>query len=793
MNKYRLTLIFLFLWAFGIYGQEQDSLSQNIKPYTVSEIPSNLASLDQLIEEVVTSQQPTLEYQLIVDSLDLFRENLQAVIGQIDSTAEDVPLQILEIQKNRIRQFYIPLRGWTTFLEDRTEEFEAFSEEIERVNLIWGITLEELADDEAPETISDEITIRLDSLQNVEETMKQRSSELLAYQVEINQMNQLIDHVIERLDENLDSRIWARDSAPFWSLEADTLPSNHGLIQLRNILVANKKSVEEYYNLYRPSFYLHFIVFLVILVALIRIRYVSSKHEEYQDLKFLYHALSRPVLSSILVSLIFAIWVYYNEPQVVKEAVGIIALISVIGIFYGFIHQAFRWPLVVLGFIYLFNYFQSVLPVGTLFQRSWMVVGSLVVIGYTIWVIRLFKTHRPEIKYGWMRMLVNLLPFAAFLLIGSLLANIFGSVRLSRIVLAGVIDSAALAIIFFGAVRVMSNVVAFLIRTPYVQVINLVQDNYELLEKRFKQFFQFFGFVLWLRSTLVIFGFLDRIIEWVKEIWGSGLTLGSVTITVGGVLGFFIILVISWWLARILQLILKRELFDRLRVSKGVPHAISTTIYYVFIALGFLLAVSYAGFDLDQISLVIGALGVGIGFGLQNVISNFVSGLILTFERPINVGDTVEVGPLMGNVSGMGLRSSKVKTFDGSEVIVPNSNLVTNEVINWTLSDSQRRLTIPVSTAYGTDPHKVLEIMKTVVTEHPRVLQYPAPLPLFDGFGDSSLKFRVLFWVHFDESLTIKSTVGLQIYDALKEHGIDIPVPLRRITMESESGDDAES
>ena len=192
-----------------------------------------------------------------------------------------------------------------------------------------------------------------------------------------------------------------------------------------------------------------------------------------------------------------------------------------------------------------------------------------------------------------------------------------------------------------------------------------------------------------------------------------------------------------------------------------------------------MLAISYAGFDLNQISLVIGALGVGIGFGLQNVISNFVSGLILTFERPINVGDTVEVGQLMGNVSSMGLRSSKVKTFDGSEVIVPNSNLVSKEVINWTLSDNQRRLTIPVSVAYGADPHKVLDIMKEVVANHPKVLAFPNLLTLFDGFGDNSLNFRVLFWVNFSESMVVKSEVAMSIFDSLQQAGIEVPITQR--------------
>jgi small-conductance mechanosensitive channel len=778
------------LVIFTSFGQEADSLDQELEPYSSSEIPSNLVELDLLIQELVDVQQPTPKYQLIVDSLDLFQDTLNIVIQEIDTMPTGVALQILEIQKNRITQFSSPLRSWNNFLEARIEVFEALIEEADQARKKWEVTLKDIENEESSASIAEEIKTRLDSLISVEESILVHTNEIIEYEVHINRMSQQIDQLVDQLDDFLGNRLWARDSAPLWALESDTLSGDYGVDQLKKILMANKRSLVNYYQLYRPSFFIHLTVLTIILILFLRIRSTSKRHPEYQDLYFLYHALKRPLLSSLLVSLIFGLWIYTNEPQVMGEAMIIIAIISVMGIQYGLVDKAFRYPLLLLGFIYVFNYLQSVLPIGTLFQRAFMGMEALVVIAYIIWVGKLFKRLKPSIPYGWIRALVRLIPLATIFIVGSLLSNVVGSVRLSRVLLSGIIDCAALALIYLTAVRILSGMVAYLLRTPYAHVFNLIRENFELLERRLSLFFQYAGFILWLRSTLIIFGFLDNILEWFEDIWSFGQTFGTVTITVGGILGFFMIVIISWWLARILQLLLERELFDRLSVSKGIPHAISTTIYYVFIGLGFLMAVSYAGFDLNQISLVIGALGVGIGFGLQNVISNFVSGLILTFERPINVGDTVEVGPLMGKVSDMGLRSSKVITYDGSEVIVPNSNLVTNEVINWTLSDNRRRLTIPVTAAYGTDPHEVLTVMREAVMNHPKVLNYPMPLTLFDGFGDSSLNFRVLFWVHFEESLTVKSEIGLQIFDALKEKGIEIPIPQRVITMKPGAGFD---
>jgi len=766
---------------FNSYGQTPDSLSPEITPFSASEIPAKLVELDLLIEEVRNTQIPTDNYLLIADSLDIFQDRLNVVIQELDTIPTGVALQILEIQKKDIIQFSIPLNSWNKFLESRTEEFESLYEHVEEARTVWEFTLQHTSSLEPSASITTEIKNRLDSLSHVEKSMRIRANEIIEYQVRINQMNQQINQIADKLDNFLDNRLWARDSAPLWALDNDSLPDAYGIQQLRNILLANQKSIVVYYNLYQPNFYLHLVIFIIILIIFIRIRISSKKQTKYEDLKFLYHSLRRPVLSALLVSLLFSIWLYSNKPQVLGEAVVILALISVIGIFYGYIHHAFRAPLIILGFIYVLNYLQSI------FQRMFMGGECLVVIAYSIWVAKLFKLHQPQIPYGWVRALVHLIPIAVFLMVGSAIANVVGSVRLSRVLLSGIIESAILAIIYFAAVMVLSSMSSYMLRTPYAHLFNLIRDNFELMQKRMHLLFQYLGFILWIRSTLIIFGYLDSILEWSEEVWSFGVTFGSATITIGSILGFFLIVMVSWWLARVLQLLLERELFDRLNVSKGIPHAISTTIYYVFIGLGFFMAISYAGFDLNQISLVIGALGVGIGFGLQNIISNFVSGLILTFERPISVGDTIEVGPLMGNVSAMGLRSSKVKTFDGSEVIVPNSNLVTKEVINWTLSDNRRRLTIPVTAAYGSDPHKVLEIMMDVVCKHPKVLDYPVPITLFDGFGDSSLKFSVLFWVYFQEGLAVKSEVAIQIFDAFKQSKIDIPVPQRVITMKPES------
>jgi potassium efflux system protein len=184
--------------------------------------------------------------------------------------------------------------------------------------------------------------------------------------------------------------------------------------------------------------------------------------------------------------------------------------------------------------------------------------------------------------------------------------------------------------------------------------------------------------------------------------------------------------------------------------------------------------------------VITGALGVGVGFGLQNIVNNFASGLILLFERPIRVDDVVEVAGLVGTVKRIGARSSTITTGQGAEVIVPNSNLLSNQVINWTLSSPWRRVEIPVGVAYGSDPDAILKLLTSVATENPGVMNEPPPVAYFLGFGDSALNFELRFWsAHQDSWFQLKSDVSIGVARALREANIEIPFPQRDLHLRS--------
>jgi small-conductance mechanosensitive channel len=255
--------------------------------------------------------------------------------------------------------------------------------------------------------------------------------------------------------------------------------------------------------------------------------------------------------------------------------------------------------------------------------------------------------------------------------------------------------------------------------------------------------------------------------------------------TAGALLWAVVILFLTRPLSRAVRVVLHEELLPRMALPAGADNSVLTLVNYAVIGVGILLAAGAAGLGSTQLVVAFGALGVGIGLGLQDVVNNFVSGLILIFERPIKVGDRVETASHLGIVTRIGIRSSTVRTFDGAEVVVPNGDLISKEVINWTLSDQVRRVEVLVGVAYGSDPHRVVEVLEAVTAGNDKVLREPPPQVLMVGFGNSSLDFRLLVWVAIDDFLTVSSWMHLAVHDGLKDAGIEIPFPQRDLHLRS--------
>ena len=431
--------------------------------------------------------------------------------------------------------------------------------------------------------------------------------------------------------------------------------------------------------------------------------------------------------------------------------------------------------------VLLFLVFLNILEVAVWYlgdyARIYLFFETLIGIILVLPFIKFFIKKNSDNNMRIIRFAKIFLPIILVLYLTAFLANIFGFNNLTVILIKIGIRSAAITTIAFGYQRILENISLASLSILDNKFPNILLKYEAIIKKRLKLGIKILVIYLWTESILRVFEVKNFVHAFIGGIFSSEASVGSISFSLNDIILFTGILFITYYIVHFIKTIIEEEILRKIKLPRGIPAAISMILRISIVTLGILFAISSTGIDMSSFGMIAGALGVGIGFGLQNIVQNFISGLILIFERPIQVGDTVEVDNLMGKVKDIGVRASNVITYDGAEVVVPNSNLISNNLINWTLSDSRKRVEIKVGTAYGSDPNQVLEILFKVANNHPDIVKNPEPRALFDGFGDSSLDFRLLFWVSFELGLGAKSDVLIGIYNALAENGIEIPFP----------------
>lgn len=251
-------------------------------------------------------------------------------------------------------------------------------------------------------------------------------------------------------------------------------------------------------------------------------------------------------------------------------------------------------------------------------------------------------------------------------------------------------------------------------------------------------------------------------------------------ITITAIVVGLIILLIFVLISRGLRRILSTRLFPKYKLDKGIELAILKILHYLMVGLGIIVAVQFIGLNLTSLAVVFGLLSVGIGFGLQNIVSNFISGVIILFERPIKIGDRITIGGVLGDVENISLRATHIRTIDNIAIIVPNSEFISSQVTNWSHGDPKIRIHVKVGVAYGSDVPLVIESLLKVAQEHAEVLEKPPPKVWFREFGDSSLNFELLAWIPNPKKRpVIISDLNKRIDEIFRKNKVQIPFPQR--------------
>jgi len=366
------------------------------------------------------------------------------------------------------------------------------------------------------------------------------------------------------------------------------------------------------------------------------------------------------------------------------------------------------------------------------------------------------------------------------------LVNIAGNVSLSDMLSNAVIDSAYLGLVLYVGVTVALAFLHLLLTRAGMNNLRLTREHVPLLVQLLKRLIVMAAAVGWVLYTMEEFRVLRPAYAYSTVALDHEFSIGEFSLTLGHVLAFLVAITIAFWASRVTRMLLQDLVNSQASLSRGIGNSVAALISYAVLLLGVVIALSAAGFKGTQLTLIFGALGVGVGFGLQNIVNNFVSGLILMFERPIQSGDVVEIGSTSGRVGDIGMRATRIKTFDGADVVVPNGSLLSEPFTNWTLLDRHRRLEIHVGVAYGSDPRQVMELLADCAMQNPGIISEPAVSVLFNGFGESSMDFTLRAWTHdFDHWLTTRSDLLVRIHAALKQAGIEIPFPQRDVHLRS--------
>ncbi len=653
---------------------------------------------------------------------------------------------------------------------------------------VWDVTQEQVASQPGLLSLSDRIQGNLRSISDVRAMAQDRLSKIVALQDNVVTLELQVTDLLDTVGQAMTTYqrdLWEPEEKPLWAPRAERLAevgpsrlSHPAVVQdVHNILlfVGNHSSA--------------FFVVMALSMAILLFTFSAGRRAgaperppSFENLPWLF---KRPLALATLVAATGLIFFMSKAPAALISLAGLMALLPYFRLFIPVVARPFRKPLFAFAVIYISFQALGMVSISPVLERELGALWAAMAMGACAWFSRPKSVARMRELPRGASVAVGIKVVGAFLLV-AFLANVYGCFDLFVVLAQGAIYSFYLAVVLAMVVRLACGVLAVFLEGDTARLSFTVRERRDTILLWLGRALKVTALLVWVKSALGIFAIAARVNRPLEAFLKTPVVVGKAHIAPVDVLLFVLTFASGVLLAQILAFVLREEVLPRMSLRRGLPEAVSTVVRYVLYFAVFLLAFSAAGFPMDKFTLLTGAFGVGIGFGLQNVVNNFVSGLILLFERPINIGDTVDVEKYTGVVSRIGIRSCTVRTLQGAEVIVPNSALVSNSVINWTLSDPRRRVEVSVGVAYGTDPNRVIELLEETAKGAPGVLPAPAPVAFFLGFGDSALQFEVRFWApDQDAHIPLKSRVAVAINDALNAAAIEIPFPQRDLRVRS--------
>ncbi len=594
-----------------------------------------------------------------------------------------------------------------------------------------------------------------------------------------------VDAVRAARDDAWD-RLFERDGVPVWELGRAAVPAAAGTPAVttakgkrvpaaQGTLGRQLQAVRAYILRHETNVGVHAGLIVLLAVGLwVAGRWVHRWAEADPSLKRATLAFTAPIATAFVLTFFAAVWIYPHAPRLFWAALGAGAVMPTVFLLRRVVEPRLFLILDAMVAFYFVDQVRLVMAAAPLAARGLFLAEML---GGTLLLALLTRARRDQVPtnlLGWLVRIGIRLMFAVFA--GCLLADLVGYVSVAELVGGAALGGGYLALILYACTRVVGGLLIIVLRSRPLTLLNGVRRHQPLLLGRLTSAVEWVAAAFWALGVLALMSAGPAVYAGVYWFWNLPVSLGAISFTPSHILVFALTVWASYMVSRFLQFVLDEDVYVHIHLAGGLSYAINRIVHYAVMVCGLYLALAAAHVPLTQLSLIVGALTVGLGFGLQNVVNNFVSGLILLFERPIKVGDLIQMSDsTTGTVSYIGIRASVIRTPDSSEVIVPNGNLISNQLTNWTRTTRERGIMIPLALGADAEPMKVMELLVSVAAAHPLVVTQPRPSALLTKFAADAFNYELRAWTNAaDQWAQVRSDLAVSLHAALVREGIAI-------------------
>lgn len=751
-------------------------------------IPTNTVAIP--LAEIASQAETTLANLHAIETetesdqaVSVIEEQLPELMQEIAARSEEdarilshsTSLELFARLENAWQDLSEELEGWNRTLTRRIRQLQGNAMHLEQLRKTWEVTRDSSQAANMPRELADRLQTVLREIKTASDEVRDQLGLVLTLQSRLAEQDARVRESVAALDQGRQQilrHLLARDSPPIWGGQLRTNAVQNLALQGHHSLARQRQELRSYAVRKSERFVLQALVFAGFFVLLLLSRRKIKIMKADQELASAAQSLGAPLPVALLLALLLSPWLFPQAPRLLWSVLGIIALVPATFILRRVLNASFYGVLNVLVALYLVDQLRTVAASQPVLWRllflAEMAAGAFFC---GIWLRCARNPGNREAAFG--HGLRLSLRIAAALFAGVVLANVLGYGRLSSFIGNALLSSAYLALLLYAVIRVADALVRVILTVSPLARLGMVQRHCALLLQWVKRVLEWAAVIVWVLHVLERLAIRRPVLDAVSRAANSPLAVGSLSFSLGDLLLFIIVIWGAFIVSRVLRFLLEEEVYPHVQMAPGLHYSISKTLHYVVLLIGFLVALAVLGFNLTKLTILAGAFGVGLGFGMQNIVNNFVSGIILLFERPVKVGDVIQLDTAEGVVKRIGIRASVVRTVNGSEIIVPNAKLISDPVTNWTFSHRRRLITVPIAVASEAEPQKVIDLLTKAAGAHPRVSK-ERPLQAFlTNVNNGTTDFELRAWTDQSEDWQqVRSDLYISIKAALAKENI---------------------